>query len=123
MFKSKRKKLEERLEFMEIRLEKTKNELLTYQKLYKEQLELNNSSNYLMEQNEKLINWIEKIINEVGIYEVSERNSISIPIYKNPYPPMYDTEFNGNRFVVERKDITIPEIRVIKQKIKVREEI
>lgn len=43
---------------------------------------LNYSFNRLQEENQKLIDWIEKIINDLGAYEVSENNDIRVPFYK-----------------------------------------
>lgn len=36
----------------------------------------------LIEENRTLINWIEKMINEVGIYEINKESSVRIPIQK-----------------------------------------
>lgn len=43
---------------------------------------LNYSFNRLQEENQKLIDWIEKIINDLGAYEVSKDNAIRVPVYK-----------------------------------------
>lgn len=43
---------------------------------------LNYSFNRLQEENQKLIDWIEKIINDLGAYEVAENNAIRVPFYK-----------------------------------------
>ena len=66
----------------------------------------------LIAENQKLIGWIEKIINEVGCYKVDDRRKFRIPMYETD-GPAYDTEFNGDGFVVDRKIITIPEITIM----------
>lgn len=43
---------------------------------------LNYSFNRLQEENQKLIDWIEKIINDLGAYEVAKNNAIRVPFYK-----------------------------------------
>lgn len=61
----------------------------------------------LMEENKKLIEWIKTIINEVGCYEVKDRNQFRIPIYKEESSRMIDG-FGEQK----RKDITIPTIHI-----------
>lgn len=66
----------------------------------------------LIAENQKLVEWIEKIINEVGCYKVDDRRTFRIPMYEMD-GPAYDTEFNGDGFVVDRKIIRLPEITIM----------
>lgn len=62
-----------------------------------------------MEENQKLIKWIENILREFGTVEARE-NHVSIPIYKKPvYFSSHNTEF-----LQEREHIEIPAITIIK---------
>ncbi|MBQ8293408.1 MAG: hypothetical protein IJX78_06405 [Bacilli bacterium] len=74
---------------------------------------LEDINNNLIKEQQKLIEWIEKIINEVGCYTVNERNDITIPMYRKD-GPAYDTEFNGSDFVVNRDVIVLPRIEILK---------
>ena len=56
----------------------------------------------LQEENQKLINWIERIINDLGAYEVAEDNAIRIPIYKRK---MYEETNTG-----EAEDVIWPQV-------------
>lgn len=80
---------------------------------------LGDNNDILIEENKKLIEWINKIINEVGIYEVKDRKSITIPIYKNPVRT-YSGTFEGLKDkmanLVNQEEILIPEIRFIRMK-------
>ena len=68
-------------------------------------LEQNNRA--LLNNNNKLIDWIEKIINELGCYEVSSNNDIRIPIYKNECTYYKDNHYlNGSI----KKEVIIPQI-------------
>ncbi len=81
LFKSNRLKREEEL----VEAYRTfKNELIKEVTANKKIIsDLTENNKILAEENKKLIEWIEKIINEIGSYEVSERNCIRVPIYKN----------------------------------------
>lgn len=68
---------------------------------------LENNSTAMLSEIQKLIEWIEKIINDVGCFEVPENNSIRIPIYKNIYEKAYSNEFKEPRV---RKEIHLPSI-------------
>lgn len=67
----------------------------------------------LIDTNQKLNTWIEKILNEVGIQEIHERTGITIPIYSeqlvtsNP-----DKQFNND--FRKRKEVIIPELRFVR---------
>lgn len=64
-----------------------------------------------MEENQKLIKWIETIINTVGVMEVHEKTQIQIPVYIESHHRPYDSNYQG---IFERERITIPEITIIK---------
>lgn len=94
-----------------------KNDIINIQNERINSLSVNNDM--LMETNRKLTEWINKIINEVGIYEVHDRKSITIPIYKNPVKAAFgkidDIKANMENFMAQ-EEIIIPEIRFIKMK-------
>ena len=64
-----------------------------------------------MEENQKLIKWIETIINTVGVMEVHEKTQIQIPVYIESHHRPYDSNYQG---IFERERITIPEITIVK---------
>lgn len=72
----------------------------------------NNSLNFyfgkLQEENQKLINWIERIINDLGAYEVPEDNAIRVPIYKRKI----DKETNMENV----KEVILPQITYMLKK-------
>lgn len=74
----------------------------------KEILKNTNCSSLLLEENQKLIEWINKILEEFGTIVVYERRSVYIPIYKkeeiNPFTS--DIELRESKV----KTIVIPEI-------------
>ncbi len=88
--------------------------------LYKERMDdVIKQNDVLMKSNQKLIEWINKIINEVGIYNVEDRRTITIPIYRNPVKAMYGTseEISNNlKDFVQTEEIIIPEIRFVRMK-------
>lgn len=88
--------------------------------LYKERMDdVIKQNDVLMKSNQKLIEWINKIINEVGIYNVEDRRTVTIPIYKNPIKAMYGTskEISNNlKDFVQTEEIIIPEIRFVRMK-------
>lgn len=68
-------------------------------------------SSQTMEQNQKLIKWIETIIDTVGVMEVREKRQIQIPVYIDKGIGNYDSNYMG---IFERERITIPEITIVK---------
>ena len=77
------------------------------------------NNNIINDNNQKLIDWINKIINEVGIYEVEDRHSVVIPIYKNPVKTYSGKLENLKEQLPEfmnQEEIIIPEIRFVKMK-------
>lgn len=82
--KRKLKKLQSQLNYNENYMEKLNGELGAYKKLYKEKCEEENKSiNNLLEENQKLINWIYKILDNFGQISNSEIDYIRIPYTKS----------------------------------------
>ena len=78
-----------------------------------------NDNDILMTANQKLTDWVNKIINEVGIYEVEDRRTVTIPIYKNPRKVIagkWDDIKDGMPEFLSQEEIIIPEIRFIRMK-------
>lgn len=75
-------------------------------------LESNNTA--LMSENNKLTEWIYKIINEVGCYEVSEHNAIRIPVYKNECVPYWEETLKE----MDKKEVILPQICFMKMERK-----
>ena len=62
----------------------------------------------LEQSNKELLDWINKIINEVGCYKVPDNNQIRIPIYERKTMRSYiGSNMEGN---LKRKEIIIPQI-------------
>ena len=74
---------------------------------------LENINENLVMENKKLIDWIEKIINEVGCYTVPDGNHVTIPVYKNECEPAYYGQ-TYNPFIRESVVTIIPEIKFVK---------
>lgn len=72
----------------------------------------NNSLNFyfgkLQEENQKLINWIERIINDLGAYEVPKDNAIRVPVYKRKI----DKEINMENI----EEVILPQITYMLKK-------
>ena len=68
-------------------------------------------SSQTMEQNQKLIKWIETIIDTVGVMEIRKKRQIQIPVYIDKSIRAYDSNYQG---IFERERITIPEITIVK---------
>lgn len=71
-------------------------------------LEYDNTN--LINNNKLLIDWIYKVINDVGCYEVPEYNSIRIPVYKNE---VKSSGVKQRKQFIER-EIRLPEICFMK---------
>lgn len=105
-------KLEQQLELLKSDLQKEKNNNDTL----KDILRNFNCSSLLLEENRKLIDWIEKILTEFGTIDVRSKGRIQIPIYQveKEYPyKMMDP--NTEMLRVKEKTIIIPEIVLIKR--------
>lgn len=68
-------------------------------------------SSQTMEENQKLIKWIETILDTVGVMEVREKRQIQIPVYVDKNIRAYDCNYMG---IFEKERITIPEITIVK---------
>ena len=78
-----------------------------------------NDNEILMTANQKLTVWLNKIINEVGIYEVEDRRSVTIPICKNSHRAIagrWDDIKDEMPNFLSQEEIIIPEIRFIRIK-------
>ena len=64
-----------------------------------------------MEENQKLINWIMKILDTVGTMEVREKSNFKIPVYEDKNYRAYEQNYMG---IYEKERLTIPEITIVK---------
>ena len=78
-----------------------------------ENIQLQKSVSAQIDTNQKLNEWIEKILNEVGIRELHERTGVTIPVYINDQMSAYNAVVD-KPFIHERKEIIIPELRFVK---------
>lgn len=99
-YKQRCDKKQEKIYDLEIQISHLENKI--------DRLESNNTT--LINENSKLTEWICKIINEVGCYEVSEYNSIRIPVYKNECVPYNEEPLKEMR----RKEVVLPQICFMK---------
>ncbi len=78
--------------------------------------ELYQSNSSLIISNNYLIEWVKKIISEVGTYKVNDKKKITIPTYtrERTYPAAMDDIDSG--YIHPVKDITIPEIRIVEMR-------
>lgn len=75
-----------------------------------ENIQLQKSVSAQIDTNQKLNEWIEKILNEVGIRELHERTGVTIPVYINDQMSAYNAVAD-KPFI---KEIIIPELRFVK---------
>lgn len=108
----KAKRLQEELKNQEnlIKYLKSRNDFL--EKMYKN---ISHSSEMIYEDNQKLIQWIKKIIEAFDVFEVSDRNPVRLPIYKIPSARYYENVNEVER--ISQETIVIPEIIITKNKI------
>ena len=102
-------RLEEELKHKDVVIDIQKQSIETYK----------NDNDILMTANRNLTDWVNKIINEVGIYEVEDRRSVTIPICKNPRRAIagkWDDIQNEMPGFLSQEEIIIPEIRFIRIK-------
>lgn len=78
-----------------------------------ENIQLQKSISAQIDTNQRLNEWIAKILNEVGIKELHERTGVTIPVYVNDQMPAYNVVAD-RPFIRERKEIIIPELRFVK---------
>lgn len=102
-------RLEEELKHKDVVIDIQKQSIETYK----------NDNDILMTANRNLTDWVNKIINEVGIYEVEDRRSVTIPICRNPRRVMagkWDDIKDGMPEFLSQEEIIIPEIRFVRMK-------
>lgn len=102
-------KLEEELKHKDNVIDIQKQSIETYK----------NDNDILMTANQKLTDWVNKIINEVGIYEVEDRRSVTIPICKQNRRVMsgkWDDIKDEMPGFLSQEEIIIPEIRFVRMK-------
>lgn len=76
---------------------------------------LENNNAKLIAENQKLIDWIEKILDTVGTTETREKVHFKIPVCIEREYKEYDRNVMG---IFEKERITIPEITIIKNGIR-----
>lgn len=80
-----------------------------------ENIQLQRSITTTLETNNTLNNWIERILNDVGIKELHERTGVTIPVYiQDDQGSPYKAADCDAPFVRRRKEIIIPELRFVK---------
>lgn len=80
-----------------------------------ENIQLQRSITTTLETNNTLNNWIERILNDVGIKELHERTGVTIPVYiQDDQGIPYKAADCDAPFVRRKKEIIIPELRFIK---------
>lgn len=80
-----------------------------------ENIQLQRSITTTLETNNTLNNWIERILNDVGIKELHERTGVTIPVYiQDDQGIPYKAADCDAPFVRRRKEIIIPELRFVK---------
>lgn len=101
---------------------KSKNNILEddLKKSSKNSIDLQRQISSLLDTNKDLTNWIQKILNEVGIQEVHQKKTgVTIPIYKVERAVYNPDEIDPNNFHIrpgylDRQEIIIPELRFVK---------
>ena len=104
-----------REENFQLKVEKTN--WLDAKAIYNDRMEtLNKENEYFRKQNDKLSEWINKIINEAEIYNVNNDNPFKIPIYKEDKHIIACGKYDGkiDESNIEPEYIIIPEIKLIK---------
>lgn len=80
---------------------------------------LDRNNDILMKTNHQLTEWINKMINEVGLYEVENTQAFTIPIYKDSRKLIagrYDEMMKQMPDFLNTEEIVIPEIRFVRTK-------
>lgn len=78
--------------------------------------ELYQSNSSLISSNNYLIEWVKKIMSEVGTYKVDDKKKITIPTYTREKPYSANVEDVDSGYIRPVKDITIPEIRIVEMR-------
>lgn len=99
-------------------LKSEKNDIKNTNKVLNERIrELYRSNSSLISSNNYLIEWVKKIMNDVGTYKVDDKKKITIPTYtreERPYSANMEDVDSG--YIRPVKDITIPEIRIVEMR-------
>lgn len=66
----------------------------------------------LIDTNKRLNDWVNKILNEIGIKELHERTGVTIPCYIQDDRPIINNMSNVE--YLHRQEIIIPELRFVK---------
>ena len=74
--------------------------------------DLQQTSNYLQNENQKLLDWIEKILDAVGTADYNAKNTFVIPVHKESISAFQD----GFSKPYLQEKIVIPEIIICKNK-------
>ncbi len=106
-----KKKLKEKETIIEAKRKKITELLDTIDNLTEQNTRITTNSEHLIEENRKLIDWIERILDTVGIMEIREKLNFRIPVYIEKEYKAYDRNVMG---IFEKERITIPEITIIK---------
>jgi hypothetical protein len=113
MFNRKQKKidyLQQELNNKEQEISKLTGELKAFKKLYYEK-ETNNSLNTVLEENQNLIKWIDKILEVCHIVSTDTCDTITIPIHKQKIN--YNDKFSNDYVYMQQEEIIIPSIRYV----------
>lgn len=114
------KKLDNKVEYLNCLLEqidklnKQINELKSdLKKSNSNNIDLQRQISTLIDTNKKLNDWVNKILNDVGISEIHDRTGVTIPCYIQDDRPYYMDAGHGIE-EMHRQEIVIPELRFIK---------
>ena len=98
-------------------LEDSHNDLIreraTTKELNKRIDNLEKITSQLMEENQKLIDWVEKILDTVGTVSSNSKYNFRIPIYEHKQYSNYDAQVMG---IFEKERIEIPAITIVKMR-------
>lgn len=97
-----------------IERDRAKNRAEEWQEMFTKGIELNGK---LADENQKLIGWINKILDEVGTCTARDIRPFTIPICKTSLERKYE-EFDGVLKPYREETVIIPEIRLIKRSYK-----
>lgn len=112
--KRKVKSLQSQLNYNKNYIEKLNGELAAYKKLYKEKCENENKTiDNLSKENQKLIDWIYKILNEYGQLSTFKNHSVMIPYYKDEEICSFGIDTNEFKHQI-KETIVIPELIITK---------
>lgn len=78
--------------------------------------ELYASNSSLIVSNNYLIDWVKKIMSEVGTYKVNDKKKITIPTYTRERTYAANMDDMDSGYIHPVKDIIIPEIRIVEMR-------